>query len=102
MSVAPALVLAFSVLVAPPAYAAPPKINALIAHWSWASQNCRGAPEALWYAQETTEACEREDRYERLLNRLGWCFGRRSVYVEAMQRWHRCTYDSYRSEPEAK
>lgn len=91
-----AFVLAFVFLVTPPAAAASPKVTGLIAQWKVAINLCRGAPDAEWDAPETTRACDREDAITRKLNRLGWCYGRKSDEYNALHKWHRCRADSYR------
>ncbi len=87
------LVLAFAAatLCAVPA-AAQINADAVIRLERDANSRCRGG---RGDAQETWEACGAREAYGRVLNMLGWCYGRQGEAGFQMS-WHRCQPNSNR------
>lgn len=76
---------------ASPAMAQPLPITDLLAIQHELNNLCRGWPGDV----RTDEVCELRDQMDKLLNRLGYCYGKRDQ-IGADMRLHKCTKESNR------
>lgn len=79
-------------LLAAPALAQTDRAEAVLAWHQDANTRCRGGSGD---SQATWQACGERDAYGRVLNGMGWCYGRRGESGAAMN-WHRCEANSNR------
>ena len=75
-----------------PALAQTDRAEALLAWQQDANTRCRGGSGD---SQATWQACGERDAYSRVLNSMGWCYGR-SGEIGANMSWHRCQANSIR------
>ena len=79
--------------LAGPALAQSPAVLTSEAALAWerdAATRCRtGVPDT----QPTWQACGEREAYARVLNTMGWCYGRRGEPAARMA-WHRCASNS--------